>query len=107
MVNINDSICLYKNHELKVNSELIANKKIGYRDFAKIPEGFYKIPYILYWQIGEVERALIINTNNYVEARGVYYCLTEADNMLAEDKGDIVVYYLNKVFYIHFFLNQI
>lgn len=73
---INDEVCLYKDYPLKIDLNASTNKRIGYRDITKIGEEFATVPYILYWEIGNSQRAIILSEHSIIEARGMFYCLT-------------------------------
>lgn len=90
MLEINEEVRVYENFQLKILHELISNKKIGYRDIVKVPQENCTIPYLLYWKKGEHSQCMLINTNSYVEARGMYYCLTEPGNVLEPYKYQIL-----------------
>lgn len=94
LAQLDDNICVFKNFALKINQQLLSNKKIGYRDIVKVPEGVYKIPYIIYFKNEDVDRAVIINSDNYIEARGMYYCLSEPESEFEQDRCEVLAYYL-------------
>ncbi|MGI6607473.1 MAG: hypothetical protein ACOX1F_00635 [Erysipelotrichaceae bacterium] len=96
MLEENDNLYIYTNFGLKFNLALIANKKIGYKDASKITDHCLKVPYIIYWKENEVQRAMIINLSSYIEAKGMFFCLTEPDNYFEKDKNDLVAIYLNQ-----------
>ncbi len=96
IVSIDDSVRVYTNFEIKSNLEALANKKIGYRDINKVPAGVMKAPYILYWKNGENQRAILINLDSYVEAKGMYYCLSEVDNIFEKQRLELLAMYLNE-----------
>ncbi|HPW52814.1 MAG TPA: hypothetical protein PLI19_01210 [Erysipelotrichaceae bacterium] len=96
MLKQNRQIRVYTNFGLKFNLALIANKKIGYKDVGKIDEYCLKVPYIIYWKEENIQRALVISLNSYIEAKGIYYCLTEVDNYFENDKNDLVTIHLSQ-----------
>lgn len=65
---------------LEINSTVIANQIIRYKDAFKIPARYTLIPYVLYWKKEETQRALLLATTSYIEAKGMYYLLTEPVN---------------------------
>ncbi len=95
MLQENENICVYTNFGLKFNLALIANKKIGYKDAGKIEDNTLKVPYIIYWKEKDNQRALIINQYNYIEAKGMFFSLTETDNYFENDKNDLITIHLN------------
>ncbi len=90
MLQINSEVQVYVNFELKIMHELISNKKIGYRDIVKVPEAYCTVPYLLYWKKGEHSQCMLINTDSYIEARGMYYCLSEPGNLFEPYKFDVL-----------------
>ncbi|MBQ6654096.1 MAG: hypothetical protein IJM79_01045 [Erysipelotrichaceae bacterium] len=93
---IDGKVRLYTNFEIKSNLEALANKKIGYRDIAKVPSGVMKAPYILYWKKDEEQRAILINLDSYIEAKGMYYCLTEVGNVFEKQRLELLAMYLDE-----------
>ena len=96
MLKENENLYVYTNFGLKFNMALIANKQIGYKDAGKIDDHSLKVPYIIYWENENFQRALVINTNSYIEAKGMFFSLTEVDNYFENDKNDLVAVYLNQ-----------
>ena len=93
---IDNTVCLYTNFEIRCNLEALANKKIGYRDINKVPAGVMKAPYILYWKKDNNQRAILINLDSYIEAKGMYYCLSEVDNVFEKQRLELLAMYLNE-----------
>ncbi len=89
ILTIDPNVCVYRNYSLTIQHQLIANKKIGYRDIEKIPEDAIKIPYLLYWS-KPVSRCMLISNEDYIITRGMYYCVCEPANALESDKSEIV-----------------
>jgi len=96
MLEENENLYVYTNFGLKFNMALIANKQIGYKDAKKIDDNSLKVPYIIYWKNEDLQRALVINTNSYIEAKGMFFSLTEVDNYFEDDKNDLIAVYLNQ-----------
>jgi|BioPla2DNA2_1021312.scaffolds.fasta_scaffold00009_114 hypothetical protein len=94
MLSEKEDIYVYTNFGLKFNLALIVNKKIGYKDAGKIDDNVLKVPYIIYWKNENVQKAMIISFNNYIEAKGIFYCLTEVDNYFENDKNDLITIHL-------------
>ncbi|MGI6510347.1 MAG: hypothetical protein ACOX1L_07250 [Erysipelotrichaceae bacterium] len=90
----NKELSVYTNYGLKFNLALITNKKIGYKDAGKINDNTLKVPYIIYWKQKDNQRALIINQNNYIEAKGMFFSLTETDNYFEDHKDDLISIHL-------------
>ena len=95
VLEITQEVNLYRNFELTLNHELLSNKKIGYRDVAKIPTNTVKVPYIIYFKNGEREKAIVLSDKSYIESRGIYYCLTEPENTFEQERADIVAAYIS------------
>ncbi|MCR5067919.1 MAG: hypothetical protein K6A14_07655 [Erysipelotrichaceae bacterium] len=93
---IDGEVRLYTNFEIKSNLDSLANKKIGYRDIAKVPSGVMKAPYIIYWKTGEEQRAILVNLDSYIEAKGMYYCLTEVGNIFEKQRLELLAMYLSE-----------
>ncbi|MBQ4253487.1 MAG: hypothetical protein II712_01530 [Erysipelotrichaceae bacterium] len=85
---------------LEISSTVIANQIIRYKDAFKIPERYMVIPYIIYWKKDESERALLLSTDSYIEAKGLYYLLTEPvseqKNRFDSCRNDIVAAYISE-----------
>ena len=63
-----------------VNIEAISNQIIRYKDICKLNGKALVIPYILYFQHDDEDRAIIIcdcKQYGYIYAKGLYYCMTE------------------------------
>ena len=75
---------------VKINHKTISNQIIRYKDSFKLPEGYLRVPVMLYWQDGEQERALALLTSTYIEAKGCYYCMTEPDTEFSECRNEIL-----------------
>ncbi|MBQ1877914.1 MAG: hypothetical protein II161_03765 [Erysipelotrichaceae bacterium] len=75
---------------IDINHKTISNQIIRYRDAFKLPEGYMRIPYVIYWRKNDKEGALILSVTNYIEAKGYYFCITEASAVLAEAKNEVV-----------------
>jgi len=95
LLDLNEELKIFTNFELNINSELLSNKKIGYRDVNKIAKGSLKIPYILYWNVQDKQRAIILDGHNYIEARGVYYCITEPENLFEPYHLEVLANYIS------------
>jgi hypothetical protein len=96
ILEIDDQVRIYTNFEVRSNREALANKKIGYRDINKVPEGIIRAPYIIYWLHEGNQRAILVNTDSYIEAKGMYYCLTEVDNVFEKQRLELLAMYLNE-----------
>ena len=73
---------------VKINHRTISNQIIRYKDSFKLPEGYLRVPLIIYWKREELERAIVLLTTTYIEAKGCYYCMTEPDSAFSECRND-------------------
>lgn len=93
MVEVNPNVRVIANYRFTIMHQLISNKKIGYRDITKISEDSCVIPFLLYWKKGNQSQAMLINTESYIEARGMYYCLSEPSNLFEPYKYQLLAVY--------------
>ncbi|AYV33872.1 hypothetical protein PT160_01655 [Erysipelothrix rhusiopathiae] len=91
VLEMDDSIRVMENVRIHINKDLVANKIIRYKDVHKIPKGYIKAPLILYSEGQEREFALILVDRNYLEAKGIYYCLTEQGGILGAFRHNVLV----------------
>lgn len=75
---------------VKINHRTISNQIIRYKDSFKLPEGYLRVPLIIYWKREELERAIVLLTTTYIEAKGCYYCMTEPDSAFSECRNDMI-----------------
>ena len=75
---------------IEINRKTISNQIIRYRDAFKIPTDFMRIPYVLYWKHEGAEKALILGKDSYIEAKGLYFCITEPDAVLHDARNEMV-----------------
>ena len=80
---------------IKINHQTISNQIIRYRDAFKLPEDSLRIPLILYWKKGEAEKAILLSTTTYIEAKGYYYCLTEPNTDFSDARNEVLALVLN------------
>lgn len=88
---MDESMRVMENVRVHINKDLVANKIIRYKDVHKIPRGYIKAPLILYSEGDEREFALILVDRNYLEAKGIYYCLTEQGGLLGAYRHNVLV----------------
>jgi len=81
---------------IKINHQTISNQIIRYRDAFKLPEDSLRIPLILYWKKGEAEKAILLSTTTYIEAKGYYYCLTEPNTAFSDARNEVLALVLNE-----------
>ena len=81
-------ICI--NLPIDISTKAISNQIIRYKDAFKLPSQTITVPAILYWRKDDQERAIMFSTNNYIEAKGLYYCLTEPDLEYGQTRNEIL-----------------
>lgn len=79
-----------------INHKTISNQIIRYKDAFKLPFSAFRVPLILYWTKDGAERAMVLSTNTYIEAKGLYYCLTEPDSRFNDARNEIIAMALNE-----------
>ncbi|QIK69024.1 hypothetical protein G7062_01430 [Erysipelothrix sp. HDW6C] len=88
---MDDSCRIMINFSVFINKDLIANKIISYKDIFKIPKWYIKAPVILYSQGDDHEFAILLVDRNYLEAKGIFYCLTEQGALLERYRNNVLV----------------
>lgn len=78
------------NLKIGVSKESISNQIIRYKDIFKLENEAVICPYIVYGKHEENEKALLLVDDDYIYAKGMYYCLTEPSSPYQEAKNDIV-----------------
>lgn len=76
-----------------INQSVVSNQIIRYKDAFKLKGEPLCIPYIIYGEKQGSERALMLmngEDDDYLLAKGMYYCMTEPFSLFAECKNDIV-----------------
>ncbi len=87
------------NLPVTINHKTISNQIIRYKDSFKLPEGYLKAPFILYWQKEENDKAIVLTTTTYIEAKGCYFCMTEPGNELSECRNEILAMCLREEYF--------
>ena len=78
------------NLKIGVSKESISNQIIRYKDIFKLENEAVVCPFIVYSKREENEKALLLVNDDYVYAKGIYYCLTEPSSPFQDAKNDIV-----------------
>ena len=78
------------NLPVEISAKAISNQIIRYKDAFKLPEKSITVPLIIYWQKEDQDRAVMFSLNNYIEAKGLYYCLTEPDLEFGQTRNEIL-----------------
>lgn len=85
-----EDIRICADYPLDIREEVVANQVIRYKDAFKIPNSYLTVPYIIYWQKEEASKAIIISDTTYVEAKGMYFLLTEPGSRFADYRNEVV-----------------
>ena len=80
-------ICV--NYGFNVNRNVVSNQIIRYKDAAKLPEKGMKVPYVLYTKQEEAEKGFVL-AEDYLFAKGFYFCLTEQLALLEDSRNELV-----------------
>lgn len=78
---------------INCNHEAIANQIIRYKDAGKIPQGFFKVPYLVYMNHDHTETGVIFDIGDEEVAmyiKGVYYVLSEPGNLYEELRNELI-----------------
>ena len=75
---------------VEISTKAISNQIIRYKDAFKLPEKSITVPLIIYWQKDQQDRAVMFSLTNYIEAKGLYYCLTEPDLEFGQTRNEIL-----------------
>ena len=78
------------NLPIEISVKAISNQIIRYKDAFKLPEHSVIVPLILYWRENEQDKAIMFATTDYIEAKGLYYCLTEPDLEFGQCRNEIL-----------------
>lgn len=87
----NARVCI--NYRFDINQNAISNQIIRYKDAGKLPKHYLVLPVILYSH-GQSDFAYVLNQasgpNDYLYAKGRYYCLTEQYGLFEEFRNDVL-----------------
>lgn len=81
------------NLKLPINQDAISNKLIRYKDSFKLQGKPITVPFILYGEHEDKERALIIvpfGPYSYLISKGIYYCMTEPGSEFVDVRNEVV-----------------
>lgn len=91
MLELNSEFRICVGLGFNVNKEVISNQIIRYKDASKLPERAMRCPYIIYLSTDEYQKAIIFGeANQYLLAKGYYYCLTEQYALLEDSRNEII-----------------
>ena len=83
---------------VRISVKAISNQIIRYKDAFKLPENAIVVPLILYWHKNDQDKAIMFATTDYIEAKGLYYCLTEPDLEFGQCRNEILTMCLKEEF---------
>ncbi len=95
LYDLNNEMMICVSLPLAINHKIVANQIIRYKDAFKLPERYIRVPFVLYWRKDETERAILVSDANYIEAKGLYFCLTEPQNEFEGARNEVLAVYLN------------
>lgn len=96
LAELNEKMRICVKLPLEINHKVIANQIIRYKDAFKLPERYVKVPFIFYWQQEDgSDRAILISLTDYIEAKGLYFCLTEPQNEYEGSRNEVLAAYLS------------
>jgi len=72
-----------------VNKNVISNQIIRYKDASKLPEKAMKCPYLLYINKDGEQKGIVLS-EDYLLAKGYYYCLTEQYAILENSRNELI-----------------
>ncbi len=84
-------ICV--NLPLNINKDVIANQIIRYKDAFKIPNGTIRCPYIIYSDVEQMQRAIILSFGDkeaYAIAKALYFVMSEPNNEYEGTRNEII-----------------
>ena len=91
IVKLNEDIRICAGYGFHVNKNIISNQIIRYKDVLKLPEKAMRVPYILYWKQNEAEKGIVLcDGEEYLSAKGYYYCLTEQEALLEQSRNELI-----------------
>ena len=89
----NNDAKILTNFKISISKDAITNQIIRYKDAFKLQNDAIVIPYIIYENKNNVQRALIYYPNEdggYIFAKGLYYCLTEPTSQFIDNRNEFV-----------------
>ena len=91
MLELNSEFRICVGLGFNVNKEVISNQIIRYKDASKLPDKAMRCPYIIYLSTDDYQKAIIFGeANQYLLAKGYYYCLTEQYALLEDSRNEII-----------------
>ncbi len=96
ILEVDESIQVCAQLPIEINQKTVSNQIIHYKDAFKIGENSIKAPLIIFWKNDEQERAILLSDTSYIEAKGLYYCLTEPDGEFGNCRNEILAMVLTE-----------
>ena len=96
LLNADPDLKICVNYGIKLSDNSISNLIIRYKDINKLSEKAFKCPYIIYAKKDDREKAVIM-ADEYVYAKGLYYCATESNASFEGVKNDLVAIDTNHI----------
>ena len=93
---ISDDLMICTDLPVKINRKSVSNQIIRYKDAFKLVDGAIRVPYVIYWKDSDSEKAVLLSDSDYIEAKGMYYCLTDQGSPLGEYRNDMLCMCLRK-----------
>jgi len=87
---LNNDLKIIVDLKMVISKESISNQIIRYKDVFKLKGEPVKCGTIVYAKEDENERALLLTSDDYILAKGIYYSMTEPFNRFQEAKNDFV-----------------
>ncbi|MGN1399107.1 MAG: hypothetical protein ACI4WG_03810 [Erysipelotrichaceae bacterium] len=79
-----------ENYPLQFDVNHLPNKRIGYRDISKVNQNNCAIPFLLFLPTKDDYAIILLSNNDYIEARGMQFCITQKGSTLADYSGIIL-----------------
>lgn len=98
MLDKDEELCVCAQLPIEISQKTISNQIIHYKDAFKIGENSVKAPLIIFWKNDDKDRAILFSDTSYVEAKGLYYCLTEPDGEFGNCRNEIIAMVLGEEF---------
>ena len=78
---------------LNINKKAVANQIIRYKDAYKLPDYSIKVPYIIYTENEDIQRAMILcigDKEAYINAKALYYVISEPEKEYEGTRNEII-----------------
>ena len=95
MLEIDNDLKICIKLPIDINHKTISNQIIHYKDAFKLPNQSLCLPILIFWKKDDKERAILLTTTNYIESKGLYFCMTEPDGEFDGCRNEILAMYLS------------